>query len=210
MTEPWPRWDDWPSPAQLALYEAVRSFPGGDRLSDGEVNGCARMIATVSVLGRGQEQPRFRLASQVATDRQLIRLHDLADKLARHIEALNRPALGALRAEGSNAIDFLASLRELQENARHAYSEVSGLPEAAASGRPRKIEATHVTEITAEVFERVSGVRPTFTSDPDTGDVSGDWPTALGLVFGALYIDASVAAQVRALAREKTPHEIDG
>jgi hypothetical protein len=199
VTGPWARWDDWPPPAHLALYSAVRAVPGGYRLSDAEVDGYARLIATGSELGRGQELPRFRGASPAATDRQLSRLHDLADALVQHIETMNGPALGALRAEGCNAIDFLTPLRDLQENARHAYSEGPAYEgSGGGGGRPRKIEAAGVTAVAANVFERISGQRPSFTSDPETGGVSGDWPRVLGLVFDALYLEASVAAQVRA------------
>lgn len=209
MTNLWARWDDWPSPAQLALYEALRSIPGADTLSDTEVDGYARLLATAAELGRGQEMPRFRGASHMATDRQLMRLHKLADNLAQHIEDLNGPALRALGAEGSNAIDFLTRLRDFEENARCAYSEGPAYSEAADAslGRPKKIEAAQVTETAAEIFERVSGRRPTFTTDPATSEVSGDWPRFLGRVFDALYIPASVASQVKAFS-QKTPPKV--
>ena len=73
----WSGPDGWRVPYPTGLREAVREIPGADRLTEEQIDGCARAITCVSELGRGQEMPRFRGASQVATDRQLIRLDEL-------------------------------------------------------------------------------------------------------------------------------------
>jgi hypothetical protein len=194
----WTDLDGWPVPHPTKLREAVRSIPGGDRLSDERVDGLAGIIAAVADGGREEELPRARPASQAATDAQLAKLHDLAKALADRIDRLNRPAVAALFGEGTQVFEVQRLVRQTQEAARHAWgaevpSEATGL---------RKIQAAEVTAITANVFEQVSGRRPTFTTDAGTGDVSGDWPRVLGLVFAALYIEASVPSQVRALRRE--------
>lgn len=186
------------------LINAIRLIPGSEALDydEHEDEGYARMIYAVAEGGRNQERPNNRPASQKASEGELRKLAAHAEKLERHIQSMHRPAISALSAEGVRVFELVWLLQELQENARHAFSalEVAGTP----SGAPKKIEAAEVAFLASRIFEHISGRRATFTTDPLTGKVSGAWPDFLSAVFDALYIDASVAAQVRAVS-EKSP-----
>lgn len=60
--------------------------------------------------------------------------------------------------------------------------------------------------MTAIHYRRFTGRAPTFSTDPETAEVSGPWIETLRAVFGALGIAASVQSQAKAL-REKIPAE---
>jgi hypothetical protein len=211
MTEPRLRWHDWPIDHRRALCDAVRAIPGAERLSDDDVDGYARSIAAVADLGHDEQLPRFRDTSPAATEKQLLRIGELAAELDAQIAALNAPAVAGLARNGVDAFDMQRHLERLQAAAHHAFtgSRLSrGKAEGkSAGGRPRKVAAAEITAAAAEVFEEITGAPPSFTSDPETGGVSGDWPTVLGLVLDALLVEASVAAQVRVRVREKTPRK---
>lgn len=190
------------SPFGAGLIKAIRAIPGAETLEPEAVEGKARMLYAVSEGGRDEELPRNRPASQKASDDELRKLAALAEKLERHILSIRQPAVSALYAEGAHVFELVRTLQETQENARHAFSalEIEGTP----SGAPKKIEAAEVAFLASRVFEHISGRRATFTTDPGSGKVSGAWPDFLSAVFDALYINASVAAQVRTIS-EKTP-----
>lgn len=199
--------DGWPcefaeSSFGAGLIQAIREIPGAEALEAQDIEGKARMLYSVAQGGRDEEMPRNRPASQKASEGELRKLAALAEKLERHILSMRQPAVSALYTEGAHVFELVRALQETQENARHAFSalEVEGTP----SGAPKKIEAAEVAFIASRLFEHISGRRVTFTTDPGTGKVSGAWPDFLFAVFDALYIDASVAAQVRAIS-EKTP-----
>lgn len=199
--------DGWPCEFEMSgfgagLIRAIRAIPGAEALTNGDVEGKARMLYTTSNMGRDEELPRNRPASQKASDDELRKLAALAEKLERHILSMRQPAVSALYAEGAHVFELVRTLQETQENARHAFSalDIEGIP----SGAPKKIEAAEVAFLASRIFEHISGRRATFTTDPGTGKVSGAWPDFLSSVYDALYIKASVAAQVRAIS-EKTP-----
>lgn len=201
--------DGWPCEFAMSafgagLIRAIRAIPGAEALTEDDVEGKARMLYAVSEGGRDEEMPRNRPASQKASEDELRKLAALAERLERHILSMRQPAVSALYAEGAHVFELVRALQETQENARHAFSglEVGGTP----SGAPKKIEAAEVAFLASRLFEHISGRRATFTTDPLTGKVRGAWPDFMSAVFDALYIDASVAAQVRAVS-EKSPKE---
>lgn len=182
------------------LMEALRKIPGSNELPDDRIRDLALMVEAIANGGRDEELPRNRPASVSASEVEIRKFQDLCGKLVNHIESMRKPSVSALSTEGYIIFDLARELRKAQEIARHAYSGIEG---ETAGGRPKKFEAAAVTEICASIFEQVSGKRPTFTTDHGTGAVSGAWPDVLQAVFKALYIDASVASQVRPLS-EKT------
>ena len=106
-----------------------------------------------------------------------------------------------LAAEGTRVFEVQGLVHQMAQDARNVWGE-KVLSEAA--GR-RRIIAAEVTATTAKVFEAISGRRPTFTTAPATSKVSGDWPRVLALVFEALFIDASVASQMRPISEKQRP-----
>ncbi|WP_397542052.1 hypothetical protein [Roseovarius salis] len=203
--------DGWPCEFAMSgfgakLIQAIWAIPGAEPLTEDDVEGKARMLYAVSEGGRDEELPRNRPASQKASEGELRKLAALAERLERHILSMRQPAVSAFYAEtargGRGLFELVRTLQETQDNARHAFSALE--VESTPSGAPKKIEAAEVAFLSSRLFEHISGRRATFTTDPLTGKVSGAWPDFLSAVFDALYIDASVAAQVRAIS-EKTP-----
>jgi len=204
------RWfsrEDWPMDYELKLrkdlMQAIAELPNGGNLSDSDREFQALTILHASYRGRDEELPRNQKASQLATDTELRRVHDLCVKLIEQIEGLHAPAVRALAAEEVSVFNLAAQLRDAAQGSRHAFG-FSDAPENAA-GRPRKIEAATVTLEAATVFETVTGRRPTFTTDPETSVISGDWPEFLTKIFDALPLRASVEAQVRAQVQKASP-----
>lgn len=185
-----------------ALIRAIAELPGGEHLGEKGIEGNAHLLLNAYQQGRDENLPRNQPATRKMTDDEIRAFHDMAIKLADHIEGLHRPAVAAMFAEGGNPFNLVPQLREAAEIARFAF----GMAEVSlkSPGRPKKSDAIYVTEMASFVFNHVSGRRPTFTTHPATGEVSGSWPDFLGKVFAALQIDASVASQVRAIS-EKTP-----
>ncbi len=205
MTGEWTGADGWPcdfaeTPIGLALMAAIRGLPGGGEIAEGEAEALARRIFASASLGRDAELlPRNQPAGQKAAEADLKRLHDLADALARQIEAMHRPAIDALVAEGIDPFTWASRARELREAAHAARSEVEG---EAARGRPPKVEAKEATRAAADVFEHVTRRSATVSTGPETGAVSGPWPAFLSAVNAALGIKASVAKQTRPISAE--------
>lgn len=192
--------DGWPVPYPTGLADALRTIPGAADLSDDRIDGLAKMVVAVADGGREMEAARNLPASPKASDGELVKFHDLCEKLSDHIEAMHQPSTSALWTEGFAVFDLLERLKSAQEAARCAYGATPG--DDRATGRPRKIEASEVTDIVASIYEEISGRRPTFSTNPANGAVSGEWPDTLRSVFSALHISASVPAQVKA-HREK-------
>jgi len=190
----------WPLESLKNLMLALKKIPGSENLGNGRLCELAKIIEMVSSDGYEKELPRNKTATPDKTEGEIIKLHDLCEKLADHIKGLHQPAVSALINEGLSVISLMEDLRRAQEIAEYACGgdEASNGP----TGRPEKIEATEVTKITAKIYSDISGKRPTFTTDPETSEVSGSWPIVLKLVFDALHIDASVSSQVRAQSKK--------
>lgn len=187
------------------LVEAIEALPGADALTPDDVEAKARMLYHAAQYGRDEELPRNRPASQKASEDELRKLAALAIKLERHIKKMRQPAVSALYSEGAHVFELARLLEQVQEDARRAFNSlgVGGSP----GGAPEKIAAKEVAFLAARTFETVTGQRASFTSDPSTSEVTGDWPEFLAAVYAALHIQASVAAQARALSA-KTPQKI--
>ena len=197
----WTGGDGWPRDFPEKLVDAFRRIPNGENLTDDRIYGMAKIVASIATSGQIEEMPRNRGASATGSEAELKKFHDNCEKLAEQIETLRQPSTSALFGEGLLLWDLHKALRQAQEATRHAFSALEANTNA---GRPKKIQAASVTDICAQLFEEVSRKRPTFTTDTGDSTISGAWPDFLQAVFDALYIDASVASQVRA-ASEKTP-----
>jgi hypothetical protein len=174
------------------LAQPDTSAPDHD---DADIEGAALMLWSASWSGRDEELPRNRPASLQSSETELRKLHELAGKLADHIEAMRQPAIAALYAEGAGVFDIVPRLRDLQQDARDAFGDLK----AHGSGRGAgvKAEAAAVTEAAAWQFERRTGEVVRYTSDPDTGAKSQLWPEFLRAVLDALGIKASIGSQVQ-------------
>lgn len=200
--------DGWPSsreflesPHGAHLVAAVRDAPGGERLNDDDVRQMAIRLRTVAIAGRYRERPAQRPASSKASEDELRKLHALAGRLSDHIGTMRAPAVRAFWDHGHDVLALAETLEAVRDDARRALDDLKSGD--GPSGRPQKIQAGEVAREAARLFRRITGTRPTFTSDPDTGEVRGAWPAFLSDVFAALGIEASVAAQVRTVS-EKT------
>jgi hypothetical protein len=193
---------DWPLDHELArrtaLIDAVRGLPDGDALDDNKAEGLAILIWSAHNRAQDDELPRNRPASTTTTEAELRKLHDLCVKLADHIEGMHSPAVGGIYIEGAVLFDLASAARQMAETATHVEFEGEN-----ARGAGEKIVARQTTEMASHVYEHVTERRPTFTSGTETGAVSGAWPDFLTQVFEALWIKASVAAQVRAISEKK-------
>lgn len=196
----WTGVDGWPTDFPEKLFDALRMIPNGQHLTDDKIYGMGKIVASIAAGGKIEEMPRNRGLSATGSEAELRKFHNNCKKLADEIETLRQPSISALFNEGLLVFDLCEKLRQAQELTRHAFS---ALEAGTNGGRPRKIQATCVTDVCAQIFEEVSGKRPTFTTDTGDSTISGAWPEFLGAVFDALKIDASVASQVRA-ASEKT------
>lgn len=194
--------DGWPCAFReteqgRALMAALRRLTA---MSDDEAEGRALLLVAAQDSGRDDEAPASLPASQAATDAELRKLHDLAGALADHIDTLRRPAVGALFGEGADVFTLAGRLRDLQDDARAAFTEAQG---ADARGRPRKYEAAAVKQAAAMAFERATGRHPTRTTSKEINEVVGAWPDFLTAVFKALGVDASVPSQVKGIKAPK-------
>ena len=199
--------DGWPcdfaeNTIGARLIAAMRALHCGDTLDDDMAEVLARQLYAVANLGRDEELPRNRPASQKASEAELEKLVSLAERLTDHIEAMHRPAVAALVAEGADPLRLAADLQRLRHD---PLASLSGIDvNAPAARRPPKIEAREVAIHAARLFECITGRPPTYTTDPATSERRGAWPGFLGEVFAALAINASVNEQARA-ASVKSP-----
>lgn len=178
-----------------ALIVAISQLPGAETLAQDAVRTAAFRLYSASEQGKASDEPRNRPASIVQSEREIETLDRLAGELEQAIRNIKRPSHAALFREGANLPELSANLALLREYARHAYSDLRDTEKA--RGRPQKHEAAAVTETARHIFETITQRPATFTTDPATGHVSGNWPDFLQAVFSALSVAASVASQVR-------------
>lgn len=199
----WIGLDGYPRAYPETLMKALQAVPGAEHVAAEDLDTYARMLARVDRDGYGEELPRARPASAAASDLELEALHDLCLRLAAHIEKnMHQPAISAFQREAGTSIFDLAHLCAVAaEAARHAYGSTEA-PRRAA-GRPPDIAAPAVTELAADIFEKITGAKAKYTTDPDTSEVRGDWCDFLGRVFAALCINASAASHVKAHRKSK-------
>lgn len=197
--------DGWPcefedSPFGKGLIDALRALPLGDELNAEKLSGHARLLWAVAEGGRDQQLPRNIPASAKQTEKELGKIIELSLKLADQIEALHQPSVDALYSEGAHVFEHVETLRTISEYAQHAFpgDHFAG----GGKGAPQKVEAYEVAVMASSVFEHITGNKATFTSDPHTGEVYGQWPEFLAKVYGALRISASVSSQVRAVSKK--------
>lgn len=206
MNAAWFKRQDWPQQHELLrrskLLAAIRQIPGGHKLSDEDAEWKALNLWRDSNIGLDEQMNRNRPASHRASEGELRKLAALAEKLETHIHKLHHPAVSALYSEGCNIFDFANELESMKYSANNAFSGLNTQDEVLGAGK--KLQASIVTEGAAIVFKGVSGRKPTFTTDPVTNEISGDWPSFLREVFSALWIEASVAAQVKSLSQKST------
>jgi hypothetical protein len=192
--------DGWPcdfdqSATGVALIVAISRLPGAETLAQDAVRTAALRLYSASEQGKASDEPRNRPASIVQSEREIETLDRLAGELEQAIRNIKRPSHAALFREGANLTELSANLAQLREYARHAYSDLRDTEKA--RGRPQKHEAAAVTETARHIFQTITQRPATFTTDPATGRVSGNWPDFLQAVFSALSVAASVASQVR-------------
>lgn len=185
----------WRVPLPLAIGETLRTALLEFNPVPDVIEAHAARIYAAARQGRLDEHAHNRPATKATSDEQLIRLDKLAGQLAQHVEAMNRPAVDALRREGLDGAALVDLARLVQERCQWAFG---GYDDERSSGRPPAVEAQEVTAAVANAFQRITGKRPTFTTDPLTVEVSGLWPDTLRAVFAVLFIRASVESQVRA------------
>lgn len=190
------------SPMGAALIRAIAALPGAETLDENEIEQKARFIWTQAQWARQDALSRNIPASQSASDKELRDLHKLCGKLADHIEGMHAPAITALSNEGFLAIPMAEKLREMMDGARYAFGACEGQE---IRGRKPEVEASQVSEIAGSLYQHVTGKRPTITTDPATGGVSGVWPDFLQRIFDAFDISASVANQSRAISELMRP-----
>lgn len=200
----WTGDDGWPTDFPEKLVDAFRKIPNGGNLTIDRIHCMAKLVTSIAEGGQIEEMPCNRPASMAGSEAELIKFHNYCEKLVDHIETLRQPSISALFDEGLFVFDLCEKLRQAQERTRYAFG---GLGANTKGGRPKKIGAASVTDICAKLFEDVSGKHPTYTTDTSDSTISGVWPEFLKSVFEALYIEASVASQVRAVS-EKTPKKI--
>ncbi|MGK0225112.1 MAG: hypothetical protein ACI9ON_004372 [Limisphaerales bacterium] len=195
----WTGDDGWPVEFPEKLVNAFRKIPNGENLTNDKIHRMAKIIGVIAEGGEIEELPRNRTASVDGSEGELRKFQYYCKRLADQIETLRRPSVLALSDEGVAVFDLYENLRQAEETAQYASGR---LETSSKGGRPKKIQAASVTSICAKLFEEISGRHPTFTTDPHTSLISGDWPAFLETVFEALYIDASVASQVRAISQK--------
>lgn len=200
MTGPWPEINPFPARIEAALRRVLDL----QRIDPAEVTAAAWQIFAVSELGRSDEHTSNRPASRDTSEEELRTFHDLCGALADHIEAMHNPAIAALSQEGLIARDLMRNLQAAQETARCAFGGLDDAP--SPRGRPPKLEAAEVTQMTAIYYRQFTGRAPTFATDPQSHEVSGPWIDTLHAVFEALGIRAKVGSQAKAL-RKKIPAE---
>lgn len=208
MKPDWFQRPDWPMDYEIErrnrLIDAIRELPNGESLSEDQLEQKALFLWKQANFARQDAQNCNLAASQSATDKELRRLHSLCEKLAEHIESMHAPAITALANEGFFAIRVADEMRDIMEGARHAFGACEGQE---VRGRRPDIEASQVSEIAGLVYQNITDKRPTCTTDPLSGNVSGGWPDFLQSTFEILLIKASVAAQARTVSetmREKS------
>ena len=150
--------------------------------------------AAYSDIGRGTAQ------------RELWELSKLACRLGGHIKRLHQPTILALADVGILGAVRIELPQELCRLARQAAcADVSDLPLKAKRGRKEDIRAFKIGRIAGRVYYDLTGQLPTFTTDPGTSRLSGQWPTFLRSVLDVMHMDHSADYLARKIAEAMRP-----
>ena len=189
------REDGWPVALPAAIGEALRLALAECAPAADDLEREASHISEAAERGKADERARPIVDDIKGAKAQLEGLQALTRGLVELIQGLDRLTIEALEAEGC---DTGSLFYELLGCGHAAEQAIAGF-RPQTGGRPPKLQAAQVTDATALAFQRITGRRPTFTTDTGTGLVlPGLWPNTLQAVFTAAGIDASVAAQVKA------------
>jgi hypothetical protein len=189
------REDGWPVALPAAIGEALRLALADYAPAPDDIEREAANICDAATLGKADERAQPTVDEIKGAKAQLEGLQALTRGLAELIQGLDRLTIEVMEAEGC---DTESLFHELCDGGYAAGQAIAGL-RPQRGGRPRKLQAAQVTSATAVAFRRITGRRPTFTTDTGSGLVlPGPWPDTLQAVFTAAWIDASVAAQVKA------------
>jgi hypothetical protein len=131
----------------------------------------------------------------------LLGLIDRLVELGRHMSAMKVDFLALEKKARRDT--FAGELVRVETAARHELERLRSQPEVA--GPPRKLRAPAVTQVVAEVLERLTGKPPTVLVDPRTNAAYGPFLDFLMAVFEVCGVDASPEAQARAYLKELRP-----
>lgn len=153
--------------------------------------------------------PAFNVIGRSSTQKELDRLSESAEALARCISALHEPAITAL-CDGAKVPDgrylkfverhsLLRLLTDLAALARSA--DLSAVPDVQGRGRPTNNLALGAARILAFDYQQLTGKAPTVNTHPDThkdsGKAYGPFLDLVTGIFDAVGIPASPEAMAR-------------
>lgn len=182
------------------LIVAISELPGADSLSGLEIERKARLLYSTWNDGKIEELARNRPASQKASEAEIRKFAKLVENLETHINLMHEPAISTLYQHGCHVFELAQELEAMREASRWVFHELN--VQSPPRGAGKKIGAAMITQMASSIYSNVTGMRPTFTTDPFSGAVSGTWPDFLGNIFSALSIHASVASQARLLSEK--------
>ncbi len=172
------------------------------------------LLATHAIGGGGVPDipaPAFSKRSKQACQKELKALSVAARRLIAALQELHQPTIAALTRVGfdsDNRVALPLLLLRIAEQAQRA--DLNSVPERDGLGRKPRPRAHAVGLIAGHAYERLTGTRPTYTTDPQTSRRSGPWPDFLRAVFKALKLEGgsddlivSVASRIKILSAKK-------
>jgi hypothetical protein len=165
------------------------------------IHGIARQILVEGGFGPDLRLPSLTPASAQVTRMEIEKARKLATELLAALNNLHKPAVDALNLRHRPFKLLPVLLRGFIMSTQEAV--IPDLPEKTVRGQPKKERAKTITRLVATHYWCLTGRVPARTNDPITGQSSGQFHKLLGEVFRILNVEASAAAQTRAVREWK-------
>ncbi len=191
--------------AVRVLRAACRRLSGKRRLSSKIEGAINALVALHQVAPRElmTPPPAFSDAGVATTERELQQLIKGVQVLHVAVANLHEPAIKALARVGFNRKMFINQLEAVLAQVTRAKLP-EGQPGVKRGPKPDAYRLL-VARAAGRLYQDVTGLRPTYTTNPVDSTRSGAWPRFLGEVFDALGVGNYGDRLMRRVADEMRP-----
>ena len=213
---------------EYKVLNILQKLPVMDERKE-DIEKSARLIGWGSVLIAASDSrgPRSKNSGKKKAIKSLLRLHQNLAKAAKDIHNLTREADEELQVQIKladdrrkqneengkyavhdrvfNSIDFQKHLAVMAMLAEFAADKLEKRTDIPNPGRPKKSGALQLTKCCFDVYEKLTGKKPTILTDPMAvgNKASGPFLDFLRSIFVSLEINASPEACARSVSKEK-------
>ncbi|MDU8911680.1 hypothetical protein [Aestuariicoccus sp. MJ-SS9] len=197
-----------PADKKSLLVDALMALRRQPTASLEDIDFYAELLGNMAWGGQHLHDQVLKRPSQGQVKAELDRLRGACESLSKVLDALHDATREDLWVCSAPDLDDLKNTLNLLSAKAKELEEVL-LGEYRSSGRLRDLRAIVVVAAADEAFRVVTGRTPTFTTDPQSSKISGEWPEFVERVFAALGIKGSARRRARSFVQTEILQNLD-